>query len=100
LEPLFGDRLSRAGDHDLKARAREPLEMGTVECEDPLRTPFTRAGGDQSVIARGTGDLALAETFDQPPSFPPVKPNDDRPLPQGTFQDRESIFGTEPVRTG
>ena len=89
-----------ARDHNLEPRACKPLEVGSVERQDPLRTPFARAGGDQSVIARGAGDLALAEIFDELPSFLPVKPDDSRPLPQGTFQDRESILDAEPMRTG
>lgn len=89
-----------ARDHDLEPHACKPLKVGSVERQDSLRTPFACAGGDQSVIARGAGDLALAEIFDELPSFLPVKPNEGRPLPQGTFQDRESILDTEPMRTG
>ena len=74
--------------------------MGSVESQDSLRTAFTRAGGDQAVIARGAGDLALAETLDQLPSFLSFKPYNKRPLPKGTSQDRESVLGAEAMRSG
>ena|GEM_PF-6890067 len=74
--------------------------MGSVEGQDSPRTAFARAGGDQAVIARGARDLALAEPLNQLPSFLSFKPNDKRPLPKGTFKDRESVLGAEAMRTG
>jgi hypothetical protein len=87
-----------ARNDDLETLACEPLEMVSVEREDPLRTAFACTSGDHSVMARGAGDLALAETLDQLPGFLSIKPNDDRPLAQGTLQDCSRILPAEPMR--
>jgi len=74
--------------------------MGPVERKDFLRTAFARARRDHSVMARRAGDLALAETRNQLPTFLPIEANDSRMSPQGVFKDYTRILGAEPMRAG